>query len=337
MSDEAAITHSSVQTRRWLGFEAWQCAHSAVTRTGLCRLTRDRRVHVPRPARCHAEKSASCWVIGAAGINGPAAREARARRPQLTPPASGWWRGTDAVVLRLVLPVVPRAPQWVDSTRTHNLAEFALPEQPTPGETALPNAQILTATAARWERLSDTAGKPCQGQPVGRAPGLPPLDAGRRVAGRPARFLPDLRPRRQAGGPRGRPVLPGRPGGRPQPHLHRRLAWGRRPRPDGPHSGAADRDRHRPRRTAVLPTALSRAATFVPRAISTTSGPQPDGTPRGGLHSMHHRLLPPTEGPVTATTTYERTVASLLTDICLRSALTARPASVAKSQSPISS
>jgi hypothetical protein len=24
------ITYGSVQTRRWLGFEAWQCAHSAV-------------------------------------------------------------------------------------------------------------------------------------------------------------------------------------------------------------------------------------------------------------------------------------------------------------------
>ena len=42
------ITYGSVQTRRWLGFEAWQCAHSAVTRAGHCRVTRDGRVHMPR-------------------------------------------------------------------------------------------------------------------------------------------------------------------------------------------------------------------------------------------------------------------------------------------------
>jgi hypothetical protein len=39
------ITYGSVQTRRWLGFEAWQCAHSAVSRAGHFRVTRDGRVY----------------------------------------------------------------------------------------------------------------------------------------------------------------------------------------------------------------------------------------------------------------------------------------------------
>jgi hypothetical protein len=47
-------------------------------------------------------------------------------------------------------------------TRTHNRTEFGLPDRPPPGETARPAAQVLTATIARWERLPDTAGKPCQ-------------------------------------------------------------------------------------------------------------------------------------------------------------------------------
>ena len=46
-------------------------------------------------------------------------------------------------------------------THTHNRAEVALPDRPPPGETARPEAQILTATATRWERLPDTAGEPC--------------------------------------------------------------------------------------------------------------------------------------------------------------------------------
>lgn len=101
--------------------------------------------HPPSPRPCHdfldqGDAGARAWARWVRGKLGPQAEF-----------WDGWFSRTCA----------EKKDSGFVPTRTQNQAEFRFSTRPRPGE-VVTDPQHITALAVRWERLPDTAGRPCQ-------------------------------------------------------------------------------------------------------------------------------------------------------------------------------